>query len=194
MKLLKLSIIFSMAVLLTFSCQRAPSEDTAEAADTSDKIERPSDAELHAYKAYHHARYMVVTAEQAGGTNKLINTRELPTEGTDPVVTPALDHLYSKAVIDLTSGPVYVEFPEEGEEFGSGEAFGVIESVKAAADSYMPVSGKIIGINDELLEDEPQALNEKPYEAWILKVELTNHSELEDLLSAEDYTKHCEEE
>lgn len=89
---------------------------------------------------------------------------------------------------------VYVEFPEEGDEFGSGEAFGVIESVKAAADSYMPVSGKVIGINDELLEDEPQALNEKPYEAWILKVELTNHSELEELLSAEDYVKHCEEE
>ena len=89
---------------------------------------------------------------------------------------------------------VYVEFPEEGDEFGTGEAFGVIESVKAAADSYMPVSGKIIGINDELLEDEPQALNEKPYEAWILKVELTNHSELEELLSAEDYAKHCEEE
>ncbi len=89
---------------------------------------------------------------------------------------------------------VYVEFPEEGDEFASGEAFGVIESVKAAADSYMPVSGKIIGINDELLEDEPQALNEKPYEAWILKVELTNHSELEELLSAEDYAKHCEEE
>ncbi len=89
---------------------------------------------------------------------------------------------------------VYVEFPEEGDEFGTGEAFGVIESVKAAADSYMPVSGKIIGINDELLEDEPQALNEKPYEAWILKVELTDHSELEGLLSAEDYAKHCEEE
>lgn len=89
---------------------------------------------------------------------------------------------------------VYVEFPEEGDEFGAGEAFGVIESVKAAADSYMPVSGKIIGINDDLLEDEPQALNEKPYEAWILKVELTNHSELEGLLSAEDYVKHCEEE
>ncbi len=89
---------------------------------------------------------------------------------------------------------VYVEFPEEGDEFESGEAFGVIESVKAAADSYMPVSGKVIGINDELLEDEPQALNEKPYEAWILKVELTNHSELEELLSAEDYAKHCEEE
>jgi hypothetical protein len=73
---------------------------------------RPSDAELHAYKAYHHARYMVQTAEEAGGTNKLLHTKKLPTEGTDAVVTPALDHLYSKAVIDLTSGPVTVEFSE----------------------------------------------------------------------------------
>ena len=73
---------------------------------------RPSDAELHAYKAYHHARYMVQTAEEAGGTNKLLHTKKLPTEGTDAVVTPALDHLYSRAVIDLTSEPVTVEFPE----------------------------------------------------------------------------------
>ena len=55
---------------------------------------------------------MVQTAAQAGGTNKLFHTKELPTEGTDPVVTPALDHIYSKAIIDLTSGPVVVEFPE----------------------------------------------------------------------------------
>jgi len=76
------------------------------------KPEKPSVAELHAYKAYHHARYMVQTAEAAGGTNKLLHTKKLPTEGTDAVVTPALDHLYSKAVIDLTNGPVYVDFPE----------------------------------------------------------------------------------
>ena len=75
-------------------------------------VDRPTDAELHAYKAYHHARYMVQTAEEAGGTNKLLHTKKLPTEGTDPVVSPALDHLYSKAIIDLTSGPVYVEFPD----------------------------------------------------------------------------------
>jgi hypothetical protein len=74
--------------------------------------ERPTDAELHAFKAYHHAIYMVITARQAGGTNKLIHTTELPTEGTDPVVTPALDHLYSKAIIDLTSAPVVLEIPE----------------------------------------------------------------------------------
>ena len=74
--------------------------------------EKPSVAELHAYKVYHHARYMVITAADAGGTNKLLHTIKLPTEGTDAVVTPALDHLYTKAIIDLTSGPVYVEIPE----------------------------------------------------------------------------------
>ena len=74
--------------------------------------ERPTDAELHAYKAYHHARYMVTTAEEAGGTNKLVHTKKLPTEGTDAVVSPALDHVYTKAIIDLTSGPVMVEFPD----------------------------------------------------------------------------------
>lgn len=77
----------------------------------SGRPETPSVAELHAYKAYHHARYMVTTAEQAGGTNRLLHTRRLPTEGADPVVTPALDHLYSKAVIDLTQGPVYLTIP-----------------------------------------------------------------------------------
>lgn len=75
-------------------------------------LEKPSDAEFHAFKAYHHAIYMETTAKQAGGTNKLFHTTELPTEGTDPVVTPALDHLYTKAIIDLSSGPVVVEMPE----------------------------------------------------------------------------------
>jgi hypothetical protein len=75
--------------------------------------EVPTTAELHAYKAYHHARYMETTAAQVGGTNRLLHTTELPTEGTDPVVTPALDHLYSKAVLDLTSGPVYLSIPDD---------------------------------------------------------------------------------
>jgi len=74
--------------------------------------ERPTDAEFHAFKAYHHAIYMETTAKQAGGTNKLLHTTKLPTEGTDAVVTPALDHLYTKAIIDLSSGPVVVEMPE----------------------------------------------------------------------------------
>jgi hypothetical protein len=76
------------------------------------EIARPADAHLHAYKAVHHANYLKVTSRAAGGTNRLIHTTELPTEGTDPVVTPALDHLYTKAVIDLTDGPVLLEVPE----------------------------------------------------------------------------------
>jgi len=77
----------------------------------TDQIARPTDAQLHAYKAVHHSEYLKVTAQAAAGTNRLIHTTELPTEGTDPVVTPALDHLYTKAVIDLTSGPVSLDVP-----------------------------------------------------------------------------------
>ena len=80
------------------------------------ETDRPTDAQLHAYKAVHHAECLKVTAAEAGGTNKLIHTTVLPTEGTDPVVTPALDHLYTKAVIDLTSGPVVLEMPEVPED------------------------------------------------------------------------------
>lgn len=85
---------------------------TALCLGTAVAAERPTDAQLHAYKAVHHAEYLKTTAAQAGGTNKLIHTTVLPTEGTDPVVTPALDHLYTKAVIDLTRGPVVLEVPD----------------------------------------------------------------------------------
>jgi len=73
--------------------------------------ERPSDKDLMAFKVYHHMKYMETTAQQAGGTNKLLHTKKLPTEGKDPVVTPALDHIYTKVAIDLSSGPVTVEYP-----------------------------------------------------------------------------------
>lgn len=79
-------------------------------------LDRPSDADLMAFKVYHHAIYMETTVEQAGGTNKLFHTTKLPTEGTDPVVTPALDHLYTKSVLDLTAGPVLVELPTVPED------------------------------------------------------------------------------
>jgi hypothetical protein len=76
----------------------------------ADRIEA-SVAEMHAYKVVHHANYLKTTANQAGGTNVLLHTTAMPTEGKDPVVTPALDHLYSKAVIDLSKGPVVLEVP-----------------------------------------------------------------------------------
>ncbi len=101
-------LIFIIAITFGFiACGEKTNEEEAVT-----QPEKPTVAELHAYKAYHHAIYMKTTAAQVGGTNKLLHTKKLPTEGTDPVVTPALDHLYTKAVIDLTSGPVVVEFPE----------------------------------------------------------------------------------
>ncbi len=105
-KVTRLIVVMTMIVGFTACAEKAEMEKT------TNQSEKPSVAELHAYKAYHHAIYMKTTAAAAGGTNKLLHTKKLPTEGTDPVVTPALDHLYTKAVIDLTSGPVAVEFPE----------------------------------------------------------------------------------
>ena len=115
MKTMTKSII---AIAITFgliACgtqTKKEADNTQKTEEVSAQPEKPTVAELHAYKAMHHAIYMKTTAAAAGGTNKLLHTKKLPTEGTDPVVTPALDHLYSKAVIDLTSGPVFVEFPE----------------------------------------------------------------------------------
>jgi len=111
-------LVFSIMIPLSFlTCGEKGNKEAVEKLDLkSDEViefERPTDAELHGYKAYHHTRYMVQTAAAAGGTNKLLHTKKLPTEGTDAVVTPALDHLYSKAVIDLTEGPVTVEFPDD---------------------------------------------------------------------------------
>jgi hypothetical protein len=101
------------------ACGEQPAKESAEtqpAAESTASLERPSDADLMAFKVYHHAVYLVTTVKQAGGTNKLLHTTELPTEGTDPVVTPALDHLYTKAIIDLSAGPVVVELPEVEED------------------------------------------------------------------------------
>jgi hypothetical protein len=107
---MKRAAIFILFIVFAFSFMAC--DKKAETEKPAHQPEKPSVAELHAFKAYHHAVYMVTTAKQAGGTNRLFHTTELPTEGTDPVVTPALDHLYTKAIIDLTSGPIVVEVPE----------------------------------------------------------------------------------
>ncbi len=103
------TLLFGFMACGTESKKETATETNTEVAATPEK---PSDADLMAFKVYHHMMYMVTTAQQAGGTNKLLHTKELPTEGTDPVVTPALDHIYTKVVVDLTEGPVTVEYPE----------------------------------------------------------------------------------
>ena len=85
---------------------------------------------------------------------------------------------------------VYVDMPEVDDEIEIEEGFGAVESVKAASDLNSPVSGKVVEIN-EALEDEPELLNKDPYENWIVKVELSDKSELDKLMDAKAYEEFC---
>ena len=80
----------------------------------------------------------------------------------------------------------YVDMPEVNDEVEKGESFGALESVKAASDLYSPVSGKVVEVN-EALEDEPGAVNEDAYAGWIIKVEMSDPAELDELMDAAAY-------
>ena len=85
---------------------------------------------------------------------------------------------------------VYVEMPEIGTEVTKGEAFGVVESVKAASDIYAPVSGEVTGINEDLGE-HPEHINRSPYElGWIIKVIISNKADLDDLMDSKKYQEY----
>lgn len=89
---------------------------------------------------------------------------------------------------------VFVELPEVGDRLAAGDEAGVVESVKAASDIYAPLSGEVIAIN-ESLEDEPETVNSDPYnDGWFYRIQPDDTAELENLLSAEDYTEHCADE
>lgn len=89
---------------------------------------------------------------------------------------------------------VNVELPDEGDEIHKDEAFGAVESVKASSEVFSPVSGKIIEVNEPLL-DAPEMINEDPYdEGWMVKVELSDSSELDELMDAAGYVQYIEEE
>jgi len=89
---------------------------------------------------------------------------------------------------------VYVELPEVGAQVTKDEAFGVVESVKAVSDIYAPVSGTVIEINVSL-PDSPETVNEDPYsDAWMIRVEMSDPSELGDLMTAAQYKKFVAEE
>jgi len=89
---------------------------------------------------------------------------------------------------------VFVELPEVGDEVTADDAFGSVESVKTVSELYAPVSGKVIEVN-EALADSPEWVNESPYEkAWMIKVEMKDPSEVDALLSADEYEKVTSEE
>ena len=95
---------------------------------------------------------------------------------------------------DSLSDVVYVELPAVGDSLNKGDTFGVVESVKAASDLYMPMSGEITETNEKL-EDEPELVNSDPYgEGWMLKFKPTNPVEWDSLLSSADYEKVAEAE
>lgn len=88
---------------------------------------------------------------------------------------------------------VFVELPELGDEIEADEPFGSVESVKTVSELYAPIGGRVIEINEEL-ENSPELINESPYdEAWIIAVEPFDESELEELLSDEEYEEFIEE-
>ena len=87
---------------------------------------------------------------------------------------------------------VYVDMPEVDDEVSAGEEFGAVESVKAASDLISPISGTIVEVN-EALEDEPELLNQDAFANWIIKVQLSDSSELDNLMDAKAYEAFCAE-
>ncbi len=86
---------------------------------------------------------------------------------------------------------VFIELPEENDQLTQFSEFAAIESVKAASDLNAPLSGVVLAINEEL-EDNPELLNEDPYENWIIKIEIEDDTEINKLLNAEEYANVCE--
>ncbi|MBE6238647.1 MAG: glycine cleavage system protein GcvH [Bacteroidales bacterium] len=87
----------------------------------------------------------------------------------------------------------YVDMPEVDDEVNAGDEFGAVESVKAASDLFSPVSGTVVEINEEL-EDAPELLNQDAFANWIMKVEMSDPSELENLMDAAAYEEMCANE
>ena len=89
---------------------------------------------------------------------------------------------------------VFVELPAVGDKVTKDEAMGVVESVKAVSDVYAPLSGKVLEVNDDL-PDSTEMINEDPYgDGWIIKIEIGDRSDLEDLMTAEEYEQYVAEQ
>ena len=88
---------------------------------------------------------------------------------------------------------VFVELPKVGTQLQAGKSFGTVESVKAVSELYAPASGTVTAVNDAL-NQSPENVNKDAHSAWMVKIELTNPSEVNGLLSADDYEKYVAEE
>ena len=86
---------------------------------------------------------------------------------------------------------VFVELPESETEFEDGDSFGVVESIKSVSDLYTPLSGSVLEKNEEV-EDSPEKLNQNAFGAWLVKIKMSDSSQVENLLSAQKYKAFCE--
>lgn len=108
----------------------------------------------------------------------------------DGLVTVGISDFAQESLGDV----VFVELPEVGQLAAAGEEIGVVESVKAAADIYAPVSGTVVAVNENL-EDAPELVNRDPYgDGWFYRLEATDEAEVEELLDAAAYREHCDSE
>ncbi|MGB5330634.1 MAG: glycine cleavage system protein GcvH [Gammaproteobacteria bacterium] len=120
---------------------------------------------------------------------KFLSTHEWALVEGDIATIGVSDHAQ-----ELLGDLVYVELPEQGSTVAAGDSVGVIESVKAASDTYAPLSGEIIEVNDQL-EDAPEKINNDPYgDGWMYKIALEDQEEVENLLDAEAYTDSIAED
>jgi glycine cleavage system H protein len=108
----------------------------------------------------------------------------------DGTVTVGISDHAQEALGDV----VFVELPDVGDLLAAADEAGVVESVKAASDVYAPIAGEVVAVN-ALLEDAPETVNSDPYtEGWFYKLKPSDTTELEALLSAEDYVAQCAQE
>ncbi|ELA9842640.1 glycine cleavage system protein GcvH [Vibrio parahaemolyticus] len=123
-------------------------------------------------------------------TLKFADSHEWVRDNGDGTVTIGI----SEHAQEMLGDVVFVDLPEVEDEIEAGDSFSLVESVKAASDIYAPISGEIVEINEEL-EDSPELINEEPYEGgWIVKVKMSDPSELDNLKDAEEYLNSIEDE
>lgn len=107
----------------------------------------------------------------------------------DNIATIGITDFAQESLGDVT----YIQLPKEGEQVSKNDPFGVVESVKAVSDLYSPVTGRVIEVNQPLLE-APELVNQDPYtDGWMLKVELKDLTDVDDLMEASSYKEYIEE-
>jgi glycine cleavage system H protein len=109
---------------------------------------------------------------------------------SDHIATVGITDFAQESLGDIT----FVQLPKEGEEIKKNDPFGVVESVKAVSDLYSPVTGRVVEVNLPLL-NAPELLNEDPFhDGWMIKVEVKDETDIEDLMSADEYKEYIEEQ